>query len=191
MRDGSVLVTVSNKTLCRDTDETSHEVWYDPLFSASPVVGPGGTNQLAQATVLPPSGSLNVASHLYDRPGRWWPETWANPVVAGNPANFLHYVVTELLFCTMLVAQEPAGSFHVLMHFYWNVIWEHTFRRDSTGKVVADRAIRLQQNVQHPHAGNPHDSKFFGREFDLHLPVSNLVSRAQPRVVGAVDWGQG
>jgi hypothetical protein len=91
----------------------------------------------------------------------------------------------------MLVAQDPAAKFRMLKHFYWNVIWEHTFKRDGAGKVVLDRATRLQQNVQTPaHSGNPRDPKFIGKEFSLALPVSNTVSRRAPRVKEAVDWGQ-
>jgi hypothetical protein len=93
----------------------------------------------------------------------------------------------------MLVAQDPAGNFHILKHFYWNVIWEQTFKRNGgAGNVVLDRAIRLQQNVQHPvQSGNPRDPKFSGREYDLTLPVSNTVSRRPLRVIEAVDWTQG
>jgi hypothetical protein len=79
----------------------------------------------------------------------------------------------------------------MLKHFYWNVIWEHTFKRDMSGNVVPDRAIRLQQNVQHPiHSGNPHDPKFFGKEYNLTLPVSNTVSRRAPQIKQALDWAQ-
>ncbi|HEY3963577.1 MAG TPA: hypothetical protein VGM05_03405 [Planctomycetaceae bacterium] len=189
-RDGSVLVTHSNKTLCRDTDPGSTEVWYDPLRSGT--TGPLGTNKLAAATTIPASGFLDVPAHLFDQPSRSWVSVEPNSLVSGHPDNFLHYAVVELLFCTMLVAQEPGGKFHLLKHFYWNVIWEHTFKRDNTGKVVLDKPTRLQQNVQRPpHAGNPRDPKFLGREFDLHLPVSNTVSRQPAQKKPATDWGQG
>jgi len=191
VRDGSVFVTGSNKTLCRDTDENSPEVWYDPLHAAYQVPGDCGTTRLAQGTVIPPSKSLNVSAHMSDQPRRLWRTKWSNTVVQGQPDNFLHYAVDELLFCTMLVAQDPAGTFHMLKHFYWNVIWEHTFRHQTTGHVVADRAIRLQQNVQRPHDGNPHDSKFSGKEYDLSLPISNRVTRAPLTAVYAHDWAQG
>ena len=67
------------------------------------------------------------------------------------------------------------------------------FRRDGvTGNVVLDRAVRLQQNVQRPvHSGNPHDRKFYGKEYNLTLPVSNTVSRQAPRIVEATDWKEG
>jgi hypothetical protein len=190
-RDGSVLVSNSNKTLCRDTDVGSTEVWYDSLNSGG-TTGPAGTNKLAAGTTIPAAGFLDVPAHLFDQPHRRWDVVEPNPVVHGRPNNFLHYAVVELLFCTMLVAQEPGGNFHMLKHFYWNVIWEHTFKRNGAGNVVLNKPIRLQQNVQRPaHTGNPRDSKFFGREFNLHLPVSNTVSRQPPRKKGAADWSQG
>jgi hypothetical protein len=191
VRDGSVLVTHSNKILCRDTDIGSTEVWYDSLKSGG-TTGPAGTNKLAAGTAIPAAGFLDVPAHLFDQPDRWWASVEPNTVVHGHPDNFLHYAVVELLFCTMLVAQEPGGKFHMLKHFYWNVIWEHTFKRDGTGKVVLDKPIRLQQNVQRPaHTGNPGDAKFFGREFDLTLPVSNTVSRRPAHKHAVADWGQG
>lgn len=189
-RQGSILITASNKILCRDTDLGSTEVWYDSLKSGG-TTGPTGTNQLAGGTAIPPSGVLDVPAHLFDQPSRWWAAVEKNPIVTGNPDNFLHYAVVELLFCTMLVAREPGGAFHMLKHYYWNVIWEHTFKRDASGKVVPDRAVRLQQNVQHPvHSGNPRDPKFLGKEYSLTLPVSNTVSRQPPRKIAARDWSQ-
>jgi hypothetical protein len=191
VRQGSALVTHSNQIVCRDTDIGSVELWYDSL-NAGGTTGPTGTNKLAAATVLPPAKSLDVRAHLFDQPSRWWPSAHTNTLVAGRPDNFLHYAVVELLFCTMLVAQDPAGKFHMLKHFYWNVIWEHTFKRNGAGNVVLDRATRLQQNVQSPtHGGNPRDPKFLGKEYNLALPVSNTVSRRTARVTEALDWGQG
>jgi hypothetical protein len=191
VRDGSALVTHSNRILCRDTDIASAEVWYDSL-GAGGTTGPEGTNKLAAGAVLPAAKSLDVPAHLFDQPSRGWPSVHTNTLVRGRPDNFLHYAVVELLFCTMLVARDPAGKFHMLRHFYWNVIWEHTFKRNAAGSVVPDRAIRMQQNVQKPvHIGNPHDPKFFGKEYSLALPVSNTVSRQAPRIVQALDWAQG
>ncbi|QEL18919.1 hypothetical protein [Limnoglobus roseus] len=191
VRDGSILITHSNQIVCRDTDIGSTEVWYDSLNSGG-TTGPTGTNKLAAGTVIPATGFLDVPAHLFDQPSRWWASVEPNPIVTGHPNNFLHYTVVELLFCTMLVAQEPGGKFHLLKHFYWNVIWEHTFKVDGTGAVVLDKAVRLQQNVQRPsHSGNPRDSKFLGKEFDLKLPVSNTVSRRAPAKIAAKDWKQG
>jgi hypothetical protein len=190
-REGSVLVTHSNKTLCRDTDLGSTEVWYDSLNSGG-TTGPSGTNKLAIGTVLPSAKFIDVPAHLFDQPSRSWDASRVNQSVAGQPNNFLHYAVVELLFCTMLVAQEPGGKFHFLKHFYWNVIWEHLFHRTNAGAVVLGKVIRLQQNVQGSvQGGNPRDSKFSGKELDLTLPISNTVSRQAPSIVEAKDWSQG
>lgn len=190
-RDGSALVTHSNQIVCRDTDLGSREVWYDSLNSGG-ATGPRGTNRLAAGTVLPPSGTLDVRAHLFDQPSRSWASVRPNTAVTGTPGNFLHYAVVELLFCTMLVAQDPTGNFTMLRHVYWNVIWEHTFKRDHAGNVVRDKAVRLQQNVQRGiHGGNPGDSKFRGKEYSLTLPISNTVSRQAPRIAQARDWSQG
>jgi hypothetical protein len=191
VRQGSMLITRSNKVLCRDTLGDGTEVWYDGLTTGG-TTGPTGTNKLAAGTVIPAAGFLDVPAHLFDQPHRWWASVEKNTVVSGGPNNFLHYSVAELLFCTMLVAQEPGGKFHILKHFYWNVIWEHTFKVDGSGSVVLDKAVRLQHNMQRPaHSGSPNDPKFTGKEFDLTLPVSNTVSRRAPLKFGAADWRQG
>jgi len=195
VRQGSVLVTKSNQTLCRDTDippaGKSPEVWYDSLNFGGKT-GPRGTNRLAAGTVIPAAGFLDVPAHLFDQPDRHWPPVEPNTAVSGRPDNFLHYTVVELLFCTLLMAQEPGGAFHILKHFYWNCIWEHTFKRDGSGTIVADKAIRLQHNMQRPaHSGSPNDRKFAGKEFDLTLPVSNTVSRQPPHKFYATDWRHG
>jgi hypothetical protein len=193
VKQGSILVTSSNKTLCRDTDEPtagkSPEVWYDSFSFPGGTTGPNGTNKLAAKTVIPAAGFLDVPAHLFDQPGRLWDSVEKNTAVTGFPNNFLRYAVGELLFCTMLVAQEPGGTFHILKHFYWNIIWEHTFKLDGSGNVVPDKAIRLQHNIQRPaRSGSPNDPKFNGKEFDLTLPVSLTVSNKPPLKFHAPDW---
>lgn len=188
--DGSALVTRSNQILCRDTDEPGAEIWYDPLLTGSGTTGPMGTNQLASGMVLPATKVLTVPAHLFDQPHRFWDTVRPN-ALTGKP-NYLRYAVVELLFCTMLVAQEPGGKRHMLKHVYWNVIWEHTFKRDQFNHVLPDKAVRLQQNIQHPvHSGNPLDQKFFGKEYDLTLPVSNTVSNKPAKTHVVKDGSQG
>jgi hypothetical protein len=187
-RDGSMLVTENNQIVCRDTDDDSTEVWYDSL-NAGGDTGPDGTNQLDDGTIIPPTGFLDVPSHLYDRPKRFWASVEENPVVRGNPDNFLYHTDIGLAFCTMLVAQDPDKKFHMLKHFYWNVRWEQMFVVDASGTVVQGRTIHLQHNIQQPvHSGNPMDKRFYGKEYDLTLPVSNIVSRRPARTNAAPDW---
>ncbi|WP_420140123.1 hypothetical protein [Sphingomonas sp.] len=190
VKDGSIFVSSSNRILCRDTDVGSREIWYDS-FLAGGMTGPIGSNRLAANAVIPASGALTIQAHLFDQPQRWWEAVRHNRRAGGKP-NYLHYAVAELLFCTMLVAQEPSGKRHMLKHVYWNVIWEQVFKRDHANHVLLDRAIRLQHNIQHPvHDGNPHDRKFFGKEYDLTLPVSNVVSNRPPKILEAADWSEG
>lgn len=188
--DGSILITGSNQILCRDTDIGSTEVWYDSLNSGG-ATGPNGTNKLAAGTVIPASGFLDVPAHLFDQPSRRWQSIVKNSSVAGNPNNFLYHTDSGLAFCTMLVAQDPAHKFHMLMHFYWNVRWEQMFTVDASGNVIEGAVVHLQHNIQRPaHSGSPMDRRFSGREYDLTLPVSNTVSRRPNRVHPAADWRQ-
>ena len=89
----------------------------------------------------------------------------------------------------MLVAQDPANKSHLLKHFYWNVRWEQMFVVGRSGGVVAGKTIHLQHNIQrHVHSGSSMDHRFRGKEFDLSLPTSNIVSNRAPRVSAAPDW---
>jgi hypothetical protein len=186
--NGSILITGSNQIVCRDTDIGSTEVWYDSLNSGG-ATGPTGTNKLAAGTVIPPAGFLDVPAHMWDRPHRKWQSIVKNTSVGGQPNNFLHHADIGLAFCTMLIAQDPANKFHMLMHFYWNVRWEQMFTVDGTGNVVAGLVVHMQQNIQRPaHTGNPMDHRFHGKEYDLSLPVSNTVSRRPHHVHAAPDW---
>jgi hypothetical protein len=187
---GSMLISANNQIVCRDTDVGSTEVWYDSLIAPDGAGNsPRGTNRLAAGTVLPSCGFLEIAAHLWDRPRRPWSSVEVNTVARGQPNNFLHHVDIGLAFCTMLVAQDPGNRFHLLKHFYWNVRWEQMFVVDRSGTVVAGRMIHLQHNIQRSvHSGSSMDYRFRGREFDLTLPTSNVVSRRAPRVSSAPDW---
>ena len=188
--DGSMLISGNNQIVCRDTDIGSTEVWYDSLKAKyGHGNSPRGTNRLAAGTVLPDSGFLDVPAHLFDQPGRSWDAAEVNTVARGRPNNFLHHVDIGLAFCTMLVAQDPTNRFHLLKHVYWNVRWEQMFVVDRAGTVVPGRMIHLQHNIQHPvHSGSSMDHRFRGKEFDLSLPISLVVSARDPRVTAAADW---
>jgi hypothetical protein len=187
-RDGSILITGNNQIVCRDTDIGSTEVWYDS-FNSGGTTGPTGTNKLAAGTVLPATGFLDVPAHLYDQPDRFWQSVETNSSVAGHPNNFLYHADIGLAFCTMLVAQDPSNNFYLLKHFYWNIRWEQMFQVDGSGNVVPGRTVHLQHNIQRPvHSGNPMDSRFQGKEYDLTLPVSLTVSRRPPHRHEANDW---
>jgi hypothetical protein len=187
--EGSVRVTRSNQILCRDTDESSPELWYDPI--AGGMHGARGTRVLPAGTVIPPSGEFVVSSGFADAPRRFFEARIRN--AATGVDNFAHHVDIALHFCTMLTAREPGGRYHVLKHFYWNVRWEAHFQRAAGGNLqLRTPAEHLALNIQHHvHSGVPNDPRFRGRELDPHLPVSNNVSRRPAHVLPARDWSQG
>jgi hypothetical protein len=186
--NGSILITGSNRIVCRDMIPVANEVWYNPLTGGG-ATGPNNTNRLAAGTVIPATGFLDIPAHLYDRPRRRWTSAARNMSVAGHPNNFLHHVDIGLAFCTMLVARDPANRFHTLMHFYWNVRWEQMFTVNGAGAVVAGTVVHMEQNIQRPtQTGIPMDARFKGKEFDLSLPISNNVSSRPPHVHSAPDW---
>ena len=201
-RDGSILVTGSNQILCRDTDTPFDlhlpfldpqplDVWYDSLLSPGGTTGPNGTNKLATGTVIPASGFLDVRAHLYDAPWRRWSAWETNTHATGQPINFLQHVEIELLFCTILVAQEPNGTFHMLKHFFWNVLWEWLFTVDSNGMVVPERSLKDHgkgHNIDRVLEGKPMHPRFSGKELDLSLPVSKVVTGRPHRFHPAPDW---
>lgn len=187
---GSVRVTRSNQILCRDTDEASPELWYDPISWG--IHGTRGTRVLPAGTVVPPGGGTYLLSAGFgDAPGRNFDSFVANSATRTN--NFIHHVDIGLQFCTMLTARDPAGRYHVLKHFYWNVRWESHFRRDLAGAPqVVLPADHLQLNIQRAvHSGVPNDRRFRGRELDATLPISNDVTRRPARLHPARDWSQG
>jgi hypothetical protein len=187
--EGSVRVTRSNQILCRDTDEASPELWYDPITMG--IVGTRGTRVLPAGTVLPASGEFTLTSGLWDAPGRSFDHAVRNTLTRTD--NSLHHIDIGLQFCAMLTAREPGGRYHVLKHFYWNVRWEAHFQRDRAGvPQVRIPADHFQLNIQRQvHSGVPNDARFRGRELDARLPISNTISRRPDRVHPARDWSEG
>jgi len=203
-RDGSMLTTLDNKTLCRDTYPNSTDVWYYPSNQGFTSGQFEQTRMLSAFEYLPPTGSLDVRAQFADRTSRWWPTTQINTLVPGHPTNFLHYAYIELFFCTMLAAKDPNGNFRILKHFYWNVIWEQYFKSNNSSPfgssttlqpVVPDPAkrARLEQNTSPVRDGYPRDSRFPSFHPSLagirSLPISRVVTtHAQPKISYAPDW---
>jgi hypothetical protein len=188
VKQGSALVTKNNQILCRDTDEKTPEVWYDPIVWG--IHFGRGTKALTASSVIPASGEFLLAAIFGDHPGRQHDGQVTNPST-GAP-NFLHHSGIELHFCTMLVARTPAGDMLPLKHFYWNVRWEAHFRPDAAGVPVIRSTDLAELNIQHHvHTGLANDKRFKGKEFDMTLPVSNDVSRRPSRTVPVSDWGEG
>lgn len=188
VRQGSVLVTKNNQILCRDTDEATPEVWYDPIVWG--IHSGRGTRILGSPLIMPASGEFPIEAIFEDAPGRFHEGQTVNPNT--HQTNFLHQSDIALHFCTILVAQDPAGTMIPLKHFYWNVRWEAHFRPDVAGNPTIHKLDLHELNIQrHIHSGVPNDHRFRGKEFDMHLPISNDVSRRPARNVPADDWAQG
>jgi hypothetical protein len=183
---GSVLVTRSNQTLCRDTDETSPELWYDPI--AWGIHGTRGTRVVPAGTRMPASGEFVLTSDFSDAPSRSFDKAVQN--TSTGAINFVHHVDIGLQFVTILTARDPAGHYHPLKHFYWNVRWEFHFDQD--GRPALRPKDHLELNIQRKvHSGVPDDKRFKGRELDAALPISNTVTRRPARIHPARDWAQG
>jgi hypothetical protein len=188
-RDGSILVTGSNQIVCRDTDEASPAVWYDPVSWG--IHGARGTRVLAAGTTIPASGFLDVVAGFGDAPHRSWPTVHSNTAIPSRPDNFLHHVDIALHFCTVLTARDPANNFHLLKHFYWNVRWELMFTRSAAGVIAPGQVIHQELNIQRTvHSGASNDRRFQHRELAMIIPISNTVSRQPNRVHCSRDWSQ-
>ena len=186
--DGSVRVTKNNQILCRDTDEATPEVWYDPI--AWGIHAGRGTRVLTASSLIPASGEFPFEAIFEDGPQRFHEGQKINP--STHRTNLLHQSDIALHFCTILVARNPAGTMHPLKHFYWNVRWEAIFRPDAAGNPTVREARLQEMNIQrHVHSGLANDSRFKGKEFDMHIPISNDVSRRPARTFPATDWGEG
>ena len=82
----------------------------------------------------------------------------------GKP-NFLHEAQLEFLFCTVLSAQDPAGNFHHLKHFYWNVRWQAQFQPGSFANPNGPWTVTPIPGGQGNHVspvmnGGPNDHRF-------------------------------
>jgi hypothetical protein len=187
--EGSAKVSRSNMILCRDSDEGTDELWYDPIEDG--IVDGHGTTALAEGTVMPASGQITLTSNFGDSPGRPFDNLVKNTIT--NADNFLYHADIGLQFCTMLTARDPDDNFRVLKHFYWNIRWEAHFQRDAAGIPQVRRPPdHFQLNIQRTvHSGVPDDPRFKGREFDNTLPISLTVSGRPEQLRFARDWSLG
>jgi hypothetical protein len=185
-REGSILVNNSNQILCRDTDETTPELWYDPI--AWGIHGTRGTRQLNPAATLPNTGRLAITSGLSDGPRRRFATQRMN--ARTGRTNFLYKIQTELHFCTILTAFEPGRNRYLpLKHFYWNVLWTAHLGVNAAGASTITRRDLMQMNIQNRvHSGVPDDKRFKDKVLDATLPISNNVSRRAPRVTESANY---
>jgi hypothetical protein len=118
INDGSMLLQIGKppampRQSCRDIWERgpASQIWYAPPSNARG--NAGAFPQTLTATFM-------------DQPGSIFPAVLLNSLT--NQPNFLREGQVELLFCTALALREPGGQFHILKHFFWNVLWQATFQ---------------------------------------------------------------
>ncbi|HVS34348.1 MAG TPA: hypothetical protein VMS17_02135 [Gemmataceae bacterium] len=115
---GSILLQTGKppampKQTCRDIGDGGPvgQMWYAP---------PGDARGSARAF------PQTLTANFNDEPKTNFPAVLLNSLT--KHPNFLRDAEVELLFCTALALREPGGRFHILKHFYWNVLWQATFQ---------------------------------------------------------------
>jgi hypothetical protein len=101
----------------------------------------------------------------------------------GKP-NFLAESQMEFHFCTILSVRDPAGKFHHLLSFYWNVHWQATFHPTSFTNPPAGFNIQVvpagsSANVGHLIKGTPTDRRFVGILNSTPTQSCNQVAAAE------------
>ncbi len=100
---------------CRDTSGAVSTIFTDPTDPR-------------EFQTLPTTGNfpLLIKVQSNDPPGESYAAVQTNSLT-GRP-NFIQEVQLEFHFCTVLSVRDPAGGFHHLAHFYWNVHWQYRFQ---------------------------------------------------------------
>jgi hypothetical protein len=168
-QDGSIFFQRSRapsrpSRVCRDVDPPG-DVFYTDSWNLAKIV-PGD--------VFPLTLSVNHA----DRP-----QDSCDAVVVNSKTakpNFLQEAQLEFLFCTVLSAQDPAGKFHHLKSFFWNVRWQAKFQPASFANPngawnVASVAKGQGQATSNVHDGGPNDPRFSGKLTDMSVPACNAL----------------
>jgi len=118
MKGGSLLLQRGKpparpKQSCRDIGDgaPAANIWYARTL-----------NQTGRAGAFPQT----LTAVFRDTPGELYPALVWNSITKQD--NFVRDVQLEFLFCTALALREPGGRFHILKHFFWNVLWQATFQ---------------------------------------------------------------
>jgi hypothetical protein len=104
---------------------------------------------------------------------------------SGTPKpNFLAESQMEFHFCTILSVREPAGKFHHLLSFYWNVHWEATFQPlNFSNPPTAVRTTVVKAgtsgNVGNIIVGTPTDHRFVAILNSIPVQSCNQVANAE------------
>ena len=93
---------------CRDVDPET-DIYYDTPAT------------VILADIFPKTLAVDHS----DKPTTTTPAIVTNSLTGED--NFIREAQLEFLFCTVLSARDPAGNFHHLKSFYWNVRWQARF----------------------------------------------------------------
>jgi hypothetical protein len=131
---------------CRDVDPET-DIYYDT------------PDTVTLADAFPKTLTI----HHEDTPGDFAKAVVTNSLTGED--NFIREAQIGYLFCTVLSARDPAGNFHHLKSFYWNVRWQarflpHNFANPLSGWFVAPIAGGQGSARSHVIEGSPTDKRF-------------------------------
>jgi hypothetical protein len=162
LKHGSMLLQVARppampRQQCRDVwgRGPANQIWYSP-----PRNGKGTAGAFPQT----------LTATFLDQPWSTFPTVISNSLT--NQPNFLREGQLELLFCTALALREPGGRFHLLKHFFWNVLWQATFQ--PTDFKLATHVAWLPPNVRRTDT-SANISKIFDGDPDRE-PFRNVLT---------------
>ena len=149
---------------CRDVDPPT-DIFYTDSWDL-PKVSPGD------------AFPLTLKAPLSDSPHDGCAAVVTNSKT-GNK-NFLREAQMEFLFCTVLSARDPAGKYHHLKSFYWNVRWQArflpvNFATPNGAWHVSPVANGNGQAVSHIIDGKPTDARFKDILTDATVPGCNEI----------------
>ena len=149
---------------CRDVKAATH-IYYE--FGGSPPTVAAGDTFPKKLTV-----------HHFDKPGDSAKAVIRNSLTGQD--NFIREAQLEFLFCAVLSARDPAGNFHHLKSFYWNVRWQarflpHDFAAPLGGWFVTPIAAGEGSARSHVIEGEPTDKRFKDILTDTSVSGCNAI----------------
>lgn len=154
---------------------------------------PGGDRTVGTSAMALP---LLMQANFSDAPSDVYPLMRRNGRTGRN--NFLHEAQLEFHFCTTLSLQDPAGNFHHLKHFMWNVHWQATFRPTNFANLALPWRIARSggplgntANASAVFDGGPTERKFSSIITAAAVPNCNAVANhelAVPNTRERLAW---
>jgi hypothetical protein len=143
---------------CRDVKKET-DIYYE--FGGSP-----------PTTTAADTFPKTLTVHHFDKPGDSAKAVVKNSLTGED--NFLREAQLGFLFCTVLSARDPAGNFHHLKSFYWNVRWQarflpHNFATPLGSWFVTPIAEGESSARSHVIEGEPTDKRFKDVLMDLSV----------------------